>query len=144
MTTTSKQNKIFKVIAVIALLWNLMGLFMFLASTFMKETMAESYTAAEMELQNALPSWYYIFFGTATIVGVLASITMLMRKKVTVMLFLISLIAVLVTQGYWLFGVNAMEVMGNEAAIMPMVVIIISIFLYFYNKGAKQIGLLHS
>ena len=27
MTTTSKQNKIFKVIAVIALLWNLMGLF---------------------------------------------------------------------------------------------------------------------
>ena len=40
--TTNKPNKLFMVIAVMALLWNLFGVLMFLASTFMKETMAES------------------------------------------------------------------------------------------------------
>ena len=95
-----------------------------------------------MELQNALPSWYSIFFGLATIVGVIASVTMLMRKKMTVLLFLISLLAVLVTQGYWLLGTNVMEVMGTEAVIMPIVVIIISVFLYLYTKGLGQKGIL--
>lgn len=143
MTTTNKPNTWFWVIAVIALLWNLVGILNFLASTFMKDLLAESSSPAEMQLIYALPSWYSIFFGIATIVGVLACITMLMRKKLTVLLFLISLLAVLVTQGYWLFGTNAMEVLGTGVIYMPILVIIISIFLYLYSKGTQQKGILH-
>ncbi|MFT5863312.1 MAG: hypothetical protein ACI828_001969 [Flavobacteriales bacterium] len=138
MTTTNKPNTWFWVIAVIALLWNLVGLFNFLAATFMKDALAETSTPEELELMNALPSWYFIFFGIATIVGFLACITMLMRKKSTVLLFLISLIAVLVTEAYWLLGTDLLEVMGSIAAVLPIVVIIISILLYVYNKGLRQ------
>lgn len=143
MTTTNKPNTWFWIIAVIALIWNLIGVFNFLASTFMKDVLAESYTPEQLELMNAIPSWYSIFFGIATIVGLIACITMLMRKKMTALLFLISLLAVFVTQGYWLVGTEAMEVMGTEAVIMPIIVIIISIFLYLYTKGLAKKGILH-
>jgi len=143
MNATNKPNTGFWVIAVIALLWNLMGLAAFLADTFMREAMMEGYTEAQLELMNAIPSWNSIFYGIATIGGTLASITMLMRKKITVMLFLISLVAVLVLHGYWLLGTDAIEVMGSEAVIMPILVILASIGLYFYSKKSAAKGWLN-
>jgi len=143
METTKKQKRIFLVIAILALIWNLIGVLNFIGTAFMRETLAESYTPAETELFLALPAWYLIFFGIATMAGLFASITMLMHKKSTVLLFLISLLAVLVTQAYWLLGTNIMEVMGTVALIMPIVVIVIAIFLYLYSKRAQKRGLLH-
>ena len=43
MTSLIKPPKSFWVIAVLALLWNLMGLFQFFAATFMLEAMIEGY-----------------------------------------------------------------------------------------------------
>lgn len=143
MTTTTKPNTAFWIIAVLALLWNIMGVFQFIASTFMMDMLAEGYSSEEMDLFTGLPTWYTIAFGIATIAGFLASITMLMRKKVTVPLFGLSLIAVLIAQGYWIFATGVMDVMGAQAIIMPLIVIAICIFLYFYSKGAKQRGWLH-
>ncbi|MBT8255082.1 MAG: hypothetical protein KJO23_00950 [Bacteroidia bacterium] len=140
MTTTNKPNIWFWIIAVIALLWNLMGVFQFYASTMMKDSLAENYGETEMEIFNALPSWYFIVFGVAVIAGALASILMLARKKFAVPVFGISLIAVLIQMGYWLFATNIMDELGAQAAIMPMVVIVGAIFLYFYSKGASQKG----
>jgi len=140
MTTTTKPNTAFWIITVLALLWNIMGVIQFAVSTFMEDIMAESISPAQMDLYTALPSWYAIAFGIATIAGLLACITMLMRKKVTVSLFGLSLLAVLVAQGYWIFATDAMDVIGPQAIIMPLVVIAICIFLYFYSKGAKQRG----
>lgn len=140
MTTTHKPNTAFWIIAVLALLWNLMGAANFLTSTFMADAMKEVATPEQIGLMEALPSWYTIVFGIATIGGVLGCIMLLARKKLAVGLFLISLIAVLIQMGYWLFATDAMDVMGPQAAIMPMIVIAIGIFLYFYSKGAAQKG----
>ena len=58
----------------------------------------------------------------------------------TVAIFGISLLAVLVAQGYWIWGTDLIEVMGVSSVIMPLIVIVVSIFLYFYNKGAAKNG----
>ena len=137
---TTKPNTVFWIITVIALLWNLMGIFQFLSSTFMLETIVESLPEEQANLYTNMPSWYTIIFGIATTTGLLGSITMLMRKKITVMLFLISLVGVLIIQLYWILGTEAMEVLGLSFTIMPILVIITSIVLYFYNKGAAQKG----
>ena len=143
MSTTTKPTVLFWIVAVLALLWNIIGVFQLIASLFMKELMSEGMTAEELELINQLPAWYTIFFAVATIGGLLACITMLLRKKITVSLFLISLIAVLVAQGYWLVGTDALEIIGTEAIYMPLVVVVISIFLYIYSKAAQKKGWLH-
>ena len=142
MNTKTKPNKSFLIIGILALLWNIMGLFQFIMAAFMQDTMletyGETYTPQEMELFLNTPSWYYVVFGICTITGVLGSIAVLLKKKIAVPLFLVSLVTVLVVQGYWMLGTLAIALLGTEAIIMPMLVIVTSIFLYFYCKGARQ------
>ena len=142
MNTKTKPNKSFLIIGILALLWNIMGLFQFIMAAFMQDTMLETYgdtyTPQQMELFLNTPSWYYVVFGICTITGVLGSIAVLLKKKIAVPLFLVSLVTVLVVQGYWMLGTLAIALLGTEAIIMPMLVIVTSIFLYFYCKGARQ------
>ena len=142
MDTKTKPNKSFLIIGILALLWNIMGLFQFIMAAFMQDTMletySETYTPQQMELFLNTPNWYYVVFGICTITGVLASIALLLKKKIAVPLFLVSLVTVLVIQGFWMLGTQAIELLGTEAIIMPMLVIVTSIFLYFYCKGARQ------
>ncbi|PVW13797.1 hypothetical protein [Marixanthomonas spongiae] len=143
MTTTTKPNTAFWIIAVIALIWNLMGTFNFLASNFMEDMLSEAYSEEELMLLESLPSWYAIVFGVAVFSGLLGCFLLLLRKKAAIGLFFISLLAVLLQMGYWIFATDVMDVMGPQAIIMPLVVIAICIFLYFYSKGAKQRGWLN-
>lgn len=142
MDTKTKPNKSFLIIGILALLWNIMGLFQFIMAAFMQDTMletyGETYTPQQMELFLNTPSWYYVVFGICTITGFLGSITLLLKKKIAVPLFLVSLVTVFVVQGYWILGTQAIALLGTEAIIMPMLVIVTSIFLYFYCKGARQ------
>ncbi|WP_432410964.1 hypothetical protein [Rasiella sp. SM2506] len=140
MSTHMKPPTSFWVITILALLWNLIGIFQFFSATILLEAVVAALPQEQADLYTGMPTWYLVIFGIAVFSGVLACITMLLRKKVTVGLFGISLLTVLVSQGYWLFGTEVMTVLGMTAAIMPLVVITISIFLYFYSKGASRNG----
>jgi CHASE2 domain-containing sensor protein len=106
----------------------------------MYDTVKETMTDALIEIVDGLPSWYNYVFALAIFSGLFACILMLVRKKLSVPLFGLSMLAVLVQMCYWLFATEVMEVEGFTAVIMPMLVIIVAIFLYFYNKGAAQKG----
>jgi hypothetical protein len=141
MTTPNKPNVGFWIIAVIALLWNLMGVYQYLALTLMKEEMSEALTEEQLALMTDLPSWYTGVFAIAVFAGALACILLLLRKKWAVSLFLISVLAVIIQMSYWLFATGAMEVYGTVGAVtMPIIVVIVAIFLYFYSKGAAKKG----
>lgn len=140
MTTTTKPNTSFWIIAVIALLWNLMGVFQFLSATVLLDTLRETATAEQMAVMDTLPSWYAIVFAIAVFTGLLGAILLLVRRKIAVPVFLISLVAVLIQMGYWVFATEIMDVEGPTAIIMPLIVITIAIFLYYYSKGAAQKG----
>ncbi len=140
MSTLVKPPTSFWVIAIIALLWNLMGVFQFFSATILLESVVAALPQEQADLYTGMPTWYLVVFGIAVFSGLLACITMLLRKKITIMLFGISLLTVLVSQGYWLFGTEIMSLLGMTAAVMPLIVIAISIFLYFYNKGAARNG----
>ena len=142
MGIKTSPNKSFLIIGILALLWNIMGLFQFILAAFMQdimlETYRETYTAQQMELFLNTPTWYYVVFGICTITGVAASIALLLKNKIAVPFFLVSLLSVFVVQGFWILATQAIALLGIEAVIMPMVVIVTSIFLYYYSKGAKQ------
>jgi len=141
MTTITKPNTGFWIISVIALLWNLIGVYFWLSEHFlMTEEMKSMYTPEQLELVNNAPAWGMYVYGIAVFGGVLASILLLMKKKLSVPIFLISLVAILIQMGYWIFGMNAIDAFGPEAIVMPLIVIAIAIFLYFYSKGAKMKG----
>ncbi len=140
MTSTNKPSTFFWVIAVFAVLWNLMGIFQFIGPIFFPEAIFEGYSEEAVAMFTNLPSWYTVIFGISTISGLLAAITLLLRKKIAVFLFFISLISVLIVEGYYIFGTKVTEIMGQGAIVMPIVVIFCSILLYFYAKGAARKG----
>lgn len=140
MTSSYKPSTLFWVIAVIALLWNIMGLFQFIMPLVNPEFMLNGYSDAAKELFYNLPSWYWVFFGIATIVGFLACVLQLLRKRNAVLFFLVSMLAVLIVEAYWILGTGAPEVMGAEAVIMPIIVVILSIVLYFLSKRFARKG----
>ncbi len=111
-----------------------MGVFQYLSMQYMKEEMAAAMTPEQNALMESLPTWYTAVFAIAVFAGILGSILLFLQKKAATPLFLISLLAVLIQMGYWLLGTNAREVMGNQAAFMPVTVIIVAVFLYFFSR----------
>ncbi|MFT5078728.1 MAG: hypothetical protein ACI825_001058 [Planctomycetota bacterium] len=141
MNTYSKPTKGFWIIAIIALLWNLMGTVQFLSSTVLKDLLYETLNDTQIALFENLPSWYYIVFGIAVITGVLGSILLLMRKKLAVLLFTISLIAVSIQMIYWMFATDVIDVYGTtDALTMPIIVIITALVLLMYSRSVARKG----
>ncbi|SRX55892.1 hypothetical protein [Aequorivita sp. CIP111184] len=141
MNATTKPNTAFWIITVLALLWNIVGvIFWLMEHFFMTEELKAAYPPEELELINSAPSWGIYVYGIAVFGGLLASILLLIRKKIAVGIFGISLLAILLLQGYWIFGMDIVGVMGPGSMIMPIIVIAIAIFEYFYSKGAARNG----
>lgn len=140
MTTTNKPKTLFWVVAIIALLWNIMGIFQFVGPIFFPEAIYEGYSQEAIDMFNNLPNWYWVVFGIATISGLLAAITQLMRKKIAVLLFLVSMITVFIVEGYYIFGTKVTDVLGQAAVVMPVIVVILSIVFYLFSKQASSKG----
>ncbi|MDP6447785.1 MAG: hypothetical protein QF805_28565, partial [Pirellulaceae bacterium] len=88
------------VIAVVALLWNLMGCTAFAMEIFAQEEMMESWTEEQKEWARSIPGWIYIVYGLAVTTGVGGSIGLLMRKSWTVALYAVSFVSVIVQMVY--------------------------------------------
>lgn len=141
MNATTNPTRGFWIIAVLALLWNIIGVFFWIFEHFlMTEEIKAAYPPEELELINSAPFWGIYVYGIAVFGGLLASILLLMRKKMAVGIFGISLLAILIQMGYWIFGMDSVGVMGPQSLIMPLIVIAIAIFEYFYSKGAAGNG----
>jgi hypothetical protein len=141
MTTTNKPNKWFWIIAVIALLWNLMGVSRYLMEAYNAESFRTQFNADQLAIMDGSPAWITAVFAIAVFSGLLACFTLLMKRKFAITLFGISLLAVLIQMIAVWVTTNIIEVFGTlDGVVMPMIVIIISIFLYYYSKGAGQKG----
>jgi len=131
----------FWVISIVALLWNLMGAFAFFSDLNLTPEKLTQYTEEQKALILSLPSWTKIFYGMATIGGLLGSIALLMRKSWAFPLFVISLIGVLVQQLHSWLGTDAIAVLGSGAAlIFPLIILLIAAFLVWFSKSAQAKG----
>ncbi|MCT8340314.1 hypothetical protein MG296_09635 [Flavobacteriaceae bacterium TK19130] len=140
--TLTKPNTGFWVIAVIALIWNIIGVFQFLSRTFLLTDEVKAALPEEQVLfLESIPTWLQVIFAIATISGLLGSILLLARRKTAIALFGISLVCILVQMFYsWLFTDIAQTMGTAEGYVLPLVIIIVAIFLYYYSKGAAQKG----
>ena len=131
-----------KIISYTAIAWNFLGLLAFIMQQLMTDEMIKSLPQAEQSLYTNLPAWYTVAYGLAVIAGFLGSIFLLLRKKISVSLYLLSLIGVLAQTFYTFFMSNTFAVYGYSSAILPLFVVILAIFLYAYSKRLLQEGYL--
>lgn len=144
MTTLGKPNALLGIVAIIALLWNLAGLSEFIKTVFFVEMYAETYTEVQMESIRNAPIWINALFGISTITGVLASIMLLVRKKVAIRLFAISVLAVIAQTLGGILALDTIDLFGmGQGLLFPLVVIVLDIFFYWFSTYSYKKGWIH-
>jgi len=134
---SKKAEKTFKIIAIVALIWNLMGVFAYLAQVYSSDKAKALRPQAEQDFLAHAPAWYTSAFAIAVFAGALGSLALLMRKSLAKTLLLISLLGVLAQSVYNFFIQTDMAISATTAG-MPITIIIVSIYLVWYSK--KELG----
>jgi len=130
----------FLIIGIVALLWNLVGVMSYIMHVTISPEALANMPEAERALMESSPAWATGAFAIAVFSGTLACVGLLLKKAWSVPVFLVSLIAIVVQFSHWLFMTTAIEVHGNEAFLMPLLVTIIAVFLVWYSRDAKAKG----
>jgi hypothetical protein len=142
MTDGTKAPIWFWIIGAITLLWNTMGLAAYFQQFMMS---ADAFSALRPEQQNLLlnqPVWLTSAFAVAVFAGFVGSILLLVRKRLAVRMFLLSMIAVFIQfGGLFLFLGYADMLIGGEW-IMPILIPIFAVGFYLYARKAEKDALL--
>jgi len=133
--STNKPNTGFWVIAVVALIWNLMGVMAYLTRAFITEEMIAALPPeAQAEFLVDYPAWYTGAFALAVFGGAFGALFLLFKKKIAVSLFLISVIGAIAQHLYLFMNVEMKDL------VMPIMIIIVCLFLVWYSKDAAKKG----
>ena len=129
----------FKAAAIIALVWNLLGVMVFVGHMMMTPEKIAQLPLAEQALYDAVPLWATIAFAFAVFGGALGSLALLMKKSHCYPLFIASFVGVIVQQVHSFFISNSYEVYGLGGTIMPIMVVVIALALMLFSaKGHKH------
>jgi hypothetical protein len=122
-------------IAIIILLWNLMGV-----AAFVMQYQADPVELARTDPSTAkafaaMPGWAWAAYAVAVGAGTLGAILLLAKKAAAAPLFLVSLIAVLVQFGYTFLGTDLVAEKGLGVAVFPALIIIVAIVQLLYARS---------
>lgn len=130
------------IIGIAALLWNLMGD----ASFFVQYSMdtaeiakTDPYTA---RIYAQMPGWAWGAFAVSVIAATLGTILLLMQRAAAVALYLISLIAIVVTFGYSFLGTDLLAIKGWTATLFPSLIFVLGIAQFLYARAQVTKGVL--
>jgi hypothetical protein len=139
-TTTNKPATWFWVVSVLALIWNLMGVYAYISQVTMSPEALQALPDEERALYASVPSWATGAFAIAVWAGALGCLLLLLRRKLAMPILIISLIGIVVQMFYNLFISNSIEVYGPGGMIMPVMVIAIAIFLIWFTRKSTTNG----
>lgn len=129
-----------RVIGIVALLWNLVGVVMFFLQTRMTAAQIAALPEAQRVVYAAMPGWLDIAYGIAVFAGVLGSIGLLLRRRWASGVLLVSLLAVLVQMGAIYALTPAWQASGVSGLPMTLLIIGIAAYLAWFARRAAQRG----
>lgn len=132
--STNKPPMWFWIVGVVALIWNLMGVMAYIGQAYMTDADLVALPEAEQALYVNYPAWATAAFAIAVFGGAIASIALLLRKKLAKTLFIISLLGIIVQMIYSFFISEAMDVYGPGGMIMPVMIFIIGVYLILFSN----------
>jgi hypothetical protein len=108
----------FRVVAILAVIWNAFGVIMYLSSVGVFGDPMAGLSEAERAAASSIPGWITGAFAVGTFAGLLGSLGLLLRKAWAQPVLIVSLIGLLVLEGWILFFSGAVEVFGVAVPIM--------------------------
>ncbi|MGO4222837.1 hypothetical protein AB4Y64_13415 [Lysobacter sp. TAF61] len=124
------------IIATLALVWNLIGVYMFYTQFTGGPAQLAALPAEQRQILEATPSWINAAYGVAVFGGALGAIGLLMKKRWAVSMFLLSLLALIVQVAGSFAVTPAWSLLGPAGLAMPALLVAIALFLLTYARKA--------
>lgn len=128
------------IIAVLALLWNLLGLAMFVMQVTLSHEALAAMPVAQREVHEATPAWINVAFGLAVASGVLGAVGLLMRRRWVVAMSALSLAALAVQLLGAYLVTPAWASSGAAGLGLPVLLVVIAFALLAYARNVASRG----
>lgn len=138
MTQNAETPKWFVVVAIIALIWNMLGLMAFISHVMMTPEMISALPVAEQELYKNTPAWATASFAIAVIAGTLGCMLLLLKKPIAKTLLIGSVLGVAIQNYHAFFIIDSLSVYGQASMIMPLLVFVIALGLILLADKAEK------
>lgn len=133
------------VICSLMLLWSVIGVVDFTMTQIQNEAYLASYPQELLDHWFSYPLWVNAVWGVAVTGGLLGWGLMLLRRSLAVLVFILSLVAMLATFAYS-FATGGMalqaEYGGLVAQLMTGLIVLLSIFAIWFARRARSKGTL--
>lgn len=145
MTTKVKPPIWFWIVGIIALIWNLMGVYAYLADAYITQEVITQLPERQQILYSYdFPDWYTACYALAVFCGALGCLFLIIRKSWAVPMFVISFIAVLgqILHNYILNDVYAEMKLTLTTFELSMAIAIpvIALLLLLFSRDSKCRG----
>ncbi|TDK24399.1 hypothetical protein E2F46_08965 [Luteimonas aestuarii] len=130
----------FWVVAVLALLWNLLGAWMFWQNLAMTPEALAALPDAQRQVTLARPHWTFVPFGIGTLGGVLGALGLLLRRRWAVPVLLLSLLGIAVLFAAMYAATPVWALTGVRGAVFPIVLVLIGGLLWLYARKSAARG----
>lgn len=130
------------IVGVLALLWNAMGAFDYLATKLKLEFYMSQYAEEQLAYVYGFPAWVTFFWAIAVWSALAGSVGLLLRKKWSVWAFGVALVGMLMTSIHNYGMTNGAEIFGTVGVIISVVIWVVSILLFVYARAMSKRGVL--
>jgi hypothetical protein len=131
----------FMVVAVLLIVWGLLGCASFYAHVAYGAGMDPNATDWDRAFYAAMPGWLNWVYAVAVGAGLLGSIALLLRSKWAKPLYIISLIAVIVQFGYIFLTTDLIAHKGVLVATgFPIFIALVAVFQIWFASHAQRRG----
>lgn len=130
------------IVGVLALLWNAMGAFDYLATHLRLDFYMSQFPQEQLDYFYGFPAWAVAGWAFGVWGAFFGSVALLLRSRWAVWLFALSLLGILATTVYSYALSEGAEIMGSTGAIFTAILWIVAIALFLYARRMETKGVL--
>ena len=123
------------VVGIVALLWNGSGTYTIMMA---QAGMLPNLSADEAAYYAAQPFWFVIATDIALLAALAGAVALLLRSRTAVLLFALSLVAILITNAYDLSMATSRALFTGAALIVTIIIAVIAVLELVYAWSMKK------
>jgi hypothetical protein len=139
MAYSTRPQIWFWTVAIIFLLWNLIGLGFLTTEILATELLIDTLNQEQLEFYNNRPSWYLFNYGIAVLTALFAAIAVLFKRKMAVLLSLISLLTIFISTAYNL-NAGVWDMMNRSDQFFFILVPLLGLLLWVFARNVNSKG----
>lgn len=136
----TKRPTWFVVVAVLAVLWNLFGLWSFYIHVTATPEVVATWPEVQQRIAEVTPGWIFVPFAIATIGGALGSLGLLLGRRWATPVLLLSLLAIIVQFGAYYLLTPTWALTGMAGAALPLCIAVVGLLLWLLAGKAAARG----